>query len=49
LVVALAFLFGFGIILIFVLDALAGDWLIEHVPFWDELIGFYEWLGSWAS
>jgi Bacterial PH domain len=45
LVVALAFLFGFGIILIFVLDAMAGDWLIEHVPFWDELIGFYEWLG----
>ena len=49
LVVASAFLFGFGIILIFVLDALAGDWLIDHVPFWDELIGFYVWLGSWAS
>jgi hypothetical protein len=37
-------LFGLQVIFILVLDALAGDWLIDHVPFWDELIGFYDWL-----
>ena len=34
-----------------VLDArpLVGDWLTDHVPFWDEVTDFYDWLFSHAS
>jgi hypothetical protein len=37
--------------LIVVLDALPliGDWLTDHVPFWDEVTDFYDWLFSYAS
>ena len=44
-------LFGLPAFLIVVLDALplVGDWLTGHVPFWDEVTDFYDWLFSHAS
>jgi len=45
LLVAVVFVIGLPAISILVLDALAAGWLIGHLPFWDELIGFYDWLG----
>jgi hypothetical protein len=44
-------LFGLPGFLIVVLDALplVGDWLTAHVPFWDEVTDFYDWLWSYAS
>ena len=38
--------FGLPAFLIVVLDALplVGDWLTAHVPFWDEVTDFYDWL-----
>lgn len=42
-------LFGLPVIFILVLDALAGDWLVDHVSYWDELVGFYDWLWSMAG
>ena len=49
--VVLVVLFGLPAFLIVVLDAvpLVGDWLTVHVPFWDEVTGFYDWLWSLAS
>ena len=44
-VVVFIVLFGLPVIYILVLDGLAGDWLVDQLPFWDELIGFYDWLG----
>ena len=46
---AFAVFLGLPLIFILALDALAGDWLVDHVPFWDELIGFYDWLFRDAS
>jgi hypothetical protein len=46
--VAVNFVFGLGLI-IFVLDLILGDWFVDHVAFWDEPIGFYDWLFSHAS
>jgi Bacterial PH domain len=42
---------GLPAFLIVVLDALplVGDWLTDHVPFWDEVTDFYDWLFSHAS
>ena len=42
---------GLPAFLIVVLDALplVSDWLIDHVPFWDEVTDFYDWLFSYAS
>ena len=42
---------GLPAALILVLDALplVGDWLTDHVPFWDEVTDFYDWLFSYAS
>jgi hypothetical protein len=42
---------GLPAFLIVVLDALPviGDWLTNHVPFWDEVTDFYDWLFSHAS
>jgi hypothetical protein len=42
---------GLPAIFILVLDALPliGDWLTDHVPFWDEVTDFYDWLFSHAS
>ena len=44
-------LFGLPAFLIVVLDALplVGDWLTAHVPFWDEVTDFYNWLWSYAE
>jgi hypothetical protein len=44
-------LFGLPAFLIVVLDSLpaVGDWLTVHVPFWDEVTDFYDWLWSLAS
>ena len=41
-------LIGLPGFLIVVLDALpgVGDWLTDHVPFWDEVTDFYDWLWS---
>ena len=38
-------------VFIVVLDALplVGDWLTDHVPSWDEVTDFYDWLFSHAS
>ena len=44
LIVALVFWVGLPVVFIYVLDGIAGDWLTDHVAFWDELIGFYDWL-----
>jgi hypothetical protein len=49
LVWTFAIFLGLPVIFALVLDALAGDWLIDHVPFWDELIGVYDWLFSKAG
>jgi hypothetical protein len=46
---AFAVFLGLPVIFILALDALAGDWLVDHVPFWGELIGFYDWLFRHAS
>jgi Bacterial PH domain len=46
---AFAVFLGLPALFALVLDALAGDWLIEHVPIWDEFIGFYDWLFEHAS
>jgi hypothetical protein len=48
LVLALAFtvVFVIGPIIVLVLDLILGDWLVDHVPFWDELVGFYEYLSG---
>ena len=46
---AFAVFLGLPLIFILALDALAGDWLVDHVPLWDELIGFYDWLFRDAS
>jgi hypothetical protein len=48
-IAAFIVLLGLPVIFILVLDALAGDWLIDHVSYWDELIGFYDWLWSMAG
>ena len=50
-VVVCVVLFGLPAFLIVVLDALplVGDWLTVHVPFWDEVTDFYDWLSSNAS
>ena len=42
---------GLPAVLIVVLDALplVSDWLTDHVPFWDEVTDFYDWLFSYAS
>jgi Bacterial PH domain len=50
-VVVWVVLFGLPAFLIVVLDALplVGDWLTAHVPFWDEVTDFYDWLWSYAS
>jgi len=50
-VVVWVVLFGLPAFLIVVLDALplVGDWLTAHVPFWDEVTDFYDWLWSHAS
>ena len=42
---------GLPAVFIVVLDALplVGDWLTDHVPFWDEVTDFYDWLFSHAS
>jgi hypothetical protein len=29
-------------LIILVLDLVLGDWLVAHVAFWDELVGFSE-------
>ena len=42
-------LFGLPGFLILVLDLSAGDWLTVHLPFWDEVSGFYDWLWSYAE
>jgi hypothetical protein len=44
-------LFGLPAFFIVVLDALplVGDWLTAHVPFWDEVTDFYNWLWSHAE
>jgi hypothetical protein len=42
LLLAGAFMFGVGALIIVVLDLILGDWLVEQVAFWDELIGFYD-------
>ena len=49
--VVFVFLFGLPAFLIVVLDALplVGDWLTAHVPFWDEVTDFYNWLWSHAE
>ena len=41
---------GLPAMLILVADELplVGDWLTEHVPFWDEVTGFYDWLYSYG-
>jgi Bacterial PH domain len=46
LVGAVVFFFGLPFIFVLVLDAvpLTGDWLTDHVPFWDELTDFYDWI-----
>jgi hypothetical protein len=43
-VLALAFTFVFviGPLIILVLDLILGDWLVDHVAFWDELISFFD-------
>ena len=48
---AVVVLFGLPAFLIVVLDSLpvVGDWLTIHVPFWDEVTDFYDWLWSLAS
>lgn len=48
LIVVFVVLFGLPAFLIVVLDAvpLVGDWLTAHVPFWDEVTDFYNWLWS---
>jgi len=48
---AFVVLTGLPAFLIVVLDALPliGDWLTDHVPFWDEVTDFYDWLFSYAS
>ena len=40
--VAVTFVFGIGSVIILGLDLILGDWLVAHVPFWDELIGFFD-------
>ena len=42
---------GLPAFLIVVLDDLpiVGHWLTDHVPFWDEVTDFYDWLFSHAS
>jgi hypothetical protein len=42
---------GLLAVFIVVLDALpfVGHWLTDHVPFWDEVTDFYDWLFSHAS
>ena len=42
LLLAGTFVFGVGSLIILVLDLILGDWLVDHVAFWDELIGFYD-------
>jgi hypothetical protein len=42
LLLAVNFVFGVGLLIIFVLDLILGDWLVDHVAFWDELIGFFD-------
>ena len=51
LLVVFVVLFGLPAFLIVVLDSLAlvGDWLTGHVPFWDEVTDFYDWLWSYAE
>jgi hypothetical protein len=39
---AFTFVFGLGPIIVLVLDLILGDWLVDHVAFWDELVGFYD-------
>ena len=48
---AVVVLFGLPAFLIVVLDSLpvVGDWLTVHVPFWDEVTDFFDWLWSLAS
>jgi hypothetical protein len=50
-VVVSVVIFGLPAFLIVVLDSLPviGDWLTAHVPFWDEVTDFYDWLFSHAS
>jgi len=50
-IVVFVVLFGLPAFLIVVLDAvpLVGDWLTAHVPFWDEVTDFYNWLWSYAE
>jgi hypothetical protein len=40
--VAVTIVFGLPMMIIFGLDLIVGDWLVDHVAFWDELIGFYD-------
>ena len=51
LLVVFVVLFGLPAFLIVVLDSLplVGDWLTAHVPFWDEITDFYDWLWSYAE
>ena len=42
LLVAFSFITGLGALIILGLDLILGDWLVDHVAFWDELIGFYD-------
>jgi len=51
LLVVFVVLFGLPAFLIVVLDSLplVGDWLTAHVPFWDEVTDFYDWLWSYAE
>jgi hypothetical protein len=44
--VAFTVVFGIGALIILVLDLILGDWLLYHVAFWDELIGFYEYMAG---
>gem|GEM_PF-3511601 len=48
---AVVVLFGLPAFLIVVLDSLSvvGDWLTVHVPFWDEVTDFFDWLWSDGS
>jgi hypothetical protein len=42
LALAVTFVFGIGSVIILGLDLILGDWLVAHVPFWDELISFFD-------
>ena len=49
LLIAVNFVFGLGALIILGLDQIMGDWLLDHVPFWDELIGFFDSVVAWLA